>query len=131
MALINTKTHGLLDYAVGAAITALPQFLDCGKPAARVLELAGVGAGIYSMLTNYERGVVKVLPMKAHLTLDALSGGALIAASALLKDEPAHVRATIAGIGAFEIAAALMSETEPFDERDTPSAAERLFEYVT
>ena len=49
--------------------------------------------------------------MKAHLTLDAVSGGTLIAAAALLDDEDPEVRATLAGIGLWEVAAALMTHT--------------------
>jgi hypothetical protein len=63
------------------------------------------------MMTNYELGVVKALPMKAHLTLDALSGGMLIGAAAIMDDEDEDVRATLIGIGLFEIAAALTSRT--------------------
>ena len=62
-------------------------------------------------MTDYELGVVKALPMKAHLTLDALSGGALIASAIAMDDEDDDVRATIAALGAFEIAAALLSRS--------------------
>ena len=54
--------------------------------------------------------------MKAHLTLDALSGGALIGAAAMMDDEDTEVRTTLAAIGAWEIAAALLSRTR----RDAP-----------
>src|SRR4051812_28630245 len=130
MALMSTRTHGLLDYVVGGAMTVLPQVLRCGKPAARLLEVAGAGAAMYSMLTDYEKGVFKVLPMEAHLAMDALSGATLIGASFLLKDESTDVRAVLAGLGAFEIAAAAMTATEPRDA-DAPSPAERIAEYVT
>ena len=72
---------------------------------------AGCGATGYSLFTDYELGLVKALPMKAHLTLDALSGGALIGAALMLGDEDPEVRATLAGIGAWEIAAALLTRT--------------------
>jgi len=127
---MSTKTHGLVDYIVGGGITLLPQLLRCGKPAARVLEGAGIGAAVYSMLTNYERGLVKVLPMEAHLALDAMSGAALIGAAAMLKDERPDVRLTIAAVGAFELAAAAMTSTETRDT-DAPSVADRLAQYVT
>src|SRR5215218_8485710 len=105
---ISTRVHGILDYAVGAAIAALPHMIKCKRSTKRILEAAGVGAGAYSMLTDYERGVFKVLPMETHLALDALSGAGLITAAALMSDETPSNRALLAGIGAFEIAVASM-----------------------
>jgi hypothetical protein len=106
-----TNVHGVVDYVVGAALTILPRALGWRGAPARLLEGAGAGAIAYSMMTNYELGVVKALPMKAHLTLDALSGGMLIGAAAIMDDEDEDVRATLIGIGLFEIAAALTSRT--------------------
>jgi hypothetical protein len=106
-----THVHGVVDYVVGATLAILPRALGWTGAPARLLETAGVGAIGYSMLTNYELGLVRLLPMKAHLALDALSGGMLIGAAAMLDDEDDDVRATLAGIGLFEIAAALTSET--------------------
>jgi hypothetical protein len=51
--------------------------------------------------------------MKSHLALDAVSGGMLLAAAALLDDEEPDQRALLAGIGLFEIGAALMTTTSP------------------
>lgn len=127
---LSTHSHGVLDYFVSAALTALPHALNCGKPAAGLLRAAGVGAGIYSMMTDYERGLIKVLPMKAHLTLDALSGATLIAASLLLDEERPEVRAAMAGIGAFEIAAAAMTSQDAYENGESPSPAERIAAYV-
>ena len=67
-------------------------------------------------MTRYEKGLVKALPMKAHLTMDALSGGMLIGAAVMLDEEP-EVRGTLAAVGAWEIAAALMTETESPQDR--------------
>jgi hypothetical protein len=44
------------------------------------LQLAGGGATAYSLLTDYELGAMKLLPMPIHLALDAASG-ALLASS--------------------------------------------------
>jgi hypothetical protein len=108
---VPTHVHGVVDYVVGTALTILPRALGWRGTPARLLEGAGAGAIAYSLLTNYELGVVKALPMKAHLVLDALSGGMLIGAAAMLADEEDDVRATLLGIGLFEIAAALTTQT--------------------
>ena len=82
MRIFSTKTHGVLDYLTGAALLAAPRALGLeGVPSsARALQLAGGGATAYSMLTDYELGAVKLLPMRVHLALDAASG-ALLASS--------------------------------------------------
>jgi len=121
-----THVHGVVDYVVGATLAILPRALGWSGAPARLLEGAGAGAIAYSLMTNYELGVVRVLPMKAHLALDALSGGMLIGAAAMLDDEDDDVRATLAGIGLFEIAAALTSQTtSPTEMESNATRADR------
>jgi hypothetical protein len=80
--IVSTKTHGILDYLTGAALLAAPKALGLEDvpSSARALQLAGGGATAYSLLTDYELGAAKLLPMPVHLTLDAASG-ALLASS--------------------------------------------------
>ncbi len=77
---------------------------------------AAVGTVGYSLLTRYEMGLVKILPMKAHLALDAASGAALCAAPFFLEDESDEVKAALIGLGLFELTAALTTQTEPQPE---------------
>jgi hypothetical protein len=80
--IVSQKTHGVLDYLTGAALLAAPKALGLEDvpPSSRALKLAGGGALAYSLLTDYELGVAKLLPMPIHLALDAASG-ALLASS--------------------------------------------------
>src|SRR3954453_23188574 len=110
---ISTKTHGLIDYITGAAITLLPAYLKPGPTATTIFETAGAGATAYSMLTDYERGLIKVIPMEANLTMDAMSGAALMAASFLLKDEKPEVRCALGCVGLFELMTAAMTAPRP------------------
>jgi hypothetical protein len=133
MALISTKTHGTLDYMTGAAIAALPGFLKCGSAAKAIFELVGAGAAVYSMFTNYERGIVKALPMEAHLAMDAASGAALMAASVMLTDERPEVRCAMGCVGLFEVAVASLTSPrvgEPEAEPAAQQVAVRLVDYV-
>jgi hypothetical protein len=115
MRVISTRTHGVLDYLTGGMLLSAPSLLGLtAVPAsARVFRLAGGGAAIYSLLTDYELGAVRVLPMPVHLAMDAASG-ALLASSPWLfgfaKEGPRHwVPHVVAG--ATEIVAAATTKT--------------------
>ena len=109
---ISTKTHGVLDYLTAGTLLTLPRALGWSPSVTNLLTGAAAGTLVYSLLTRYEFGVMRVLPMTAHLTLDAMSGALLCAAPALLPEEDAAVSAALVGIGAFELGAALASKTE-------------------
>ena len=113
---ISTKVHGVLDYMTASFLHTLPRVMGWSRPVTTLLDAAGASATAYSLMTDYELGAIKALPMKAHLTLDALSGGTLIGAALIMDDEDDEVRATLAAIGAWEIAAALMTRSR----RDLP-----------
>ena len=84
--MIPTRTHGILDYAVGLFLLASPWLLDfhqSGTATAVVLALGG-SALLYSLFTDYEAGVIKQIPMPIHLLLDAAHGAFLAASPWLL-----------------------------------------------
>lgn len=82
---IPTRIHGMLDYAMGALLLVVPYLLGFanGGAAQWVPMAVGAGAIAYSLLTEYELGVVKLIPMPVHLLLDGASG-LLLAASPIL-----------------------------------------------
>ncbi len=111
---ISTKLHGLLDYATGAKLVAASYLLRLDKePVAKLApRVAGASHIAYSLLTRYELGVVKVLPMRAHLALDA--GGAL-ALAVVPFVSGAHRRGTRywlphVALGAYELAVTALSD---------------------
>ena len=114
MRVIPTQAHAVLDYVTGGALIAAPRLLGLkGSAAGRVLSLAGSSATASSMLTDYELGLVKVIPMRAHLALDAASG-ALVAASPWLfgfaREGTRHWLPHVV-VGATEILAAATTKT--------------------
>ncbi len=110
---ISTRVHGVLDLVTAGALLTVPRSLGWSKPVRDLLATAGAGALAYSLLTRYEFGLVKLLPMKAHLALDAISGISLCAAPLALPDEDDEVKAALVAIGLFEIAASLLTQAEP------------------
>lgn len=114
MKIIPTFIHGILDYVVGAVLIAAPWLFDFarGGPETWIPVILGVGALFYSLLTNYELGAVRKLPMPVHLGLDAMSG-ALLAASPWLFGFSDYVYLPHVAVGLFEILAAAMTSTVP------------------
>src|SRR3954470_12689855 len=76
MNLIPTRVHGFLDYIVGLLLIVAPWLFGFSHhgAASSVPIFLGAAAILYSLLTRYELGLIKVIPMPAHLALDVLSG---------------------------------------------------------
>ena len=80
--MISTRT---LDYAVGSIMIAAPWLFGfaANGPETWIFVALGLAALIYSLLTDYELGFIRALPLRAHLSLDLLNG-LLLAASPFL-----------------------------------------------
>jgi hypothetical protein len=78
---IDATLHGVTDYTVGTTLmTVFPRLANVqGTRAGRQIRIAGALHAGYSTLTDYPLGVVKLLPFKAHLALDAVGALALAA----------------------------------------------------
>ena len=114
---IPTSVHGVLDYVTGGALLAAPELFGLKDVPASALtpRLAGGGATAYSLLTDYELGAVKLLPMPAHLALDALSGILLASSPWLFGYAKSGTRYWLPHVlvGASEVLAAMASKTQP------------------
>lgn len=78
---IPTKVHGALDYIVAIALILAPMifgFEEVGGAAVAIPMILGVGLFLYSLFTNYEWGVFKVLNMRYHLVIDVLASSLLV-----------------------------------------------------
>jgi hypothetical protein len=112
--ILSTRTHGMLDYLMGAVLLVAPYvfgFADNGA-AQWVPMVLGVGAIAYSLLTRYELGVVKLLPMPVHLVMDAASG-LLLAASPWLFGFSALVWVPHVVFGLLELGSSLITRAVP------------------
>jgi hypothetical protein len=76
MHILSRRAHGALDYIVGLLLIIAPKIFgfDDGGIAARIPVTLGIITIVYSLFTNYELGLFKLLPFRAHLTLDVISG---------------------------------------------------------
>ena len=77
---IPTKIHGALDYIVAIALLLAPMifgFQEVGGAAVAIPMVLGAGLLLYSLLTNYEWGVFKVINMRYHLIIDVIAASLL------------------------------------------------------
>jgi hypothetical protein len=68
--------HGILDYILSIILLSSPWLFGFSRNGAETwipLIIGGSAVG-YSLFTNDELGVMKLLPMGTHLTIDFLSG---------------------------------------------------------
>lgn len=114
MRFIPTRAHGILDFVVPAGLMLAPKLLgfDENKKAAALFRGTALGHLAYSMFTDYETGLVRKLPMRGHLALDAGSA-AFLAASPWLLGFAGSVAAPHVVAGLSELGIALTTETEP------------------
>ena len=79
---VPTRLHGVLDYVLGALLIGAPWLLGFARGGAETVLPVLLGAATlgYSVCTDYEPGVARLIPMRVHLALD-LAGGALLALS--------------------------------------------------
>ena len=110
---IPTLIHGILDYVTAPTLIALPRMMGWGTRITALLTSAGAGVLGYSVMTRYELGLLKVLPMKTHLMIDMASGGMLALSPLMLKKRERNVAniATLVGLGLYEITVAMLTQT--------------------
>ena len=111
---VDSTLHGVVDYTAGATLLSVfPKLAGVeGTRSARQIRAAGAIHAGYSTLTDYPLGVVKVIPYKAHLALDALGAVALAATPFVTgqwKKGPRHFVPHLA-LAAFELQSLLMSD---------------------
>jgi len=112
---ISTKVHGAIDYIAGIMLLASPWILhfDRGGAETWVPVVLGAGALIYSLLTNYEAGAVRAIPMHVHLIFDFISG-LFLAASPWIFGFSDYVYLPHLVFGVFEIAMASLTQTKAY-----------------
>jgi len=120
MKVISTSAHGIMDYFMGVLLISMPWLFGFSENGAETWVPVVLGAGVllYSMLTDYETSVARIIPFRIHLTLDML-GGAFLAASPWLFGFNDRVYLPHVIVGVLEILAALMAQTHPVTQRDT------------
>jgi hypothetical protein len=137
MQLIPTRIHGYLDYLMGVVLIASPWIFDFadGDIEQWMPIVLGAAVILYSLLTDYELGAVRVIPMPAHLLLDVI-GGVLLAASPWIFGFDDEIWEPHLILGVLEVVAGLLTsrtttrvreiEIEPDSDRLSTSGPARM-----
>lgn len=117
--MIPLKVHNVLDYVIGVALALSPFVFGFSDvlAARNVFLVLGVGLIGYSLMTNYYYSVAKIIPLGAHMVMDALSGIVLILSPALfgyreLITDGQFALHFVMGIGALGLGALTRTRTE-------------------
>jgi hypothetical protein len=115
MRFISTKAHGTMDYISGLLIIVSPWLFgfNDGSATQWTVVIIGVILMLSSILTNYETGIMKVMPMRVHLIMDIIAGVVLIVAPWLFGFADRIVWPYII-FGLFEVIAGLTSKNTPY-----------------
>lgn len=117
MRVLSTRVHGFLDYTIGLLLIAAPWLLGFNHDGYETSVPVGVGTSIliYNIFTDYEVGLVKRLPMRMHLVLDALIS-AFLAASPWLFGFVGIVYTPHLFTGILLLIAVLITRTTPYTD---------------
>ncbi len=126
MRFISTRAHGVIDYLMGGLLIVAPYLLGFadGTAAQWIPQIVGAALIGASLLTDYELGIVRMIPMPVHLGLD-VAAGLLLAASPWLFGFADRVWLPHVIFGLAEIGAGLMTRTVPETTAGTPSTTGR------
>jgi SPW repeat len=117
MRFISTRAHGYIDYLMGIVLIISPWifgFSNAGPGAVWTPVAIGVLLLGASLMTNYELGAVKLIPMPIHLATDMLAGVVLTISPWVLGfSDRVWIPHFVLGI--LELGVALMTHTHPVD----------------
>ena len=112
--MINTRTHGIIDYVTGALLLVAPYLFGfaTGGIEQWLPQILGAMIIVMSLLTKYELSAAKVIPLKVHLGVDVV-GGILLAASPWLFGFADLIWWPHVLVGLMEIVVPLVTKRDP------------------
>jgi hypothetical protein len=116
MKIIPRFFHGVLDYLSGALLLLAPNlfgFAEVGGAAAWLPRIAGLIIVLQAMMTDYELGLVKVVPIAMHLMADYAIGVVLLVAPFVFGIQDRSIAATglLVLVAVIALAGAAMTES--------------------
>lgn len=125
---VSPKLHGIMDYVVAIGWPIVARALGFADHPTRVIDAGAGMIAAHQLMTDNEVGLVKVVPMKSHLMLDALGGAGLIGCAIALHNVTREERCAVCSLGAYMLLAAAVTRPgrrpDPIDRgnRSSPMA---------
>lgn len=111
--MLSTKIHGYMDYLMGLLLILSPLIFTLPAGAASTVPIVlGAGVIVYSLITDYELGLLKILPMSTHLVIDIIAG-VVLTASPWIFGFAAEVYLPHVILGVLEVGAGIFTEKHP------------------
>lgn len=110
---LSTRAHGTIDYLSAAMLVAGPRAMGWEPRLVSALDVLAGATVAYSLLTDYELGAVRLVPMPAHLALDGLNAATTLALPRLLGLRDRRIAGCLVAVAAFELAVTLATRTAP------------------
>ena len=127
---VSPKMHGILDYIAALGWPIVARALGFSEHATRVIDAGAGTIAAQQMLTKNEVGLVKVVPMKSHLVLDALCGAGLIGCAVALHDVTREERCAVCCLGSHLLLMAAVTRPgrrpDPIDRGNSASPMARF-----
>lgn len=115
---VPTRMHGIMDYLIGIVLFLAPEifgFSEVGGAAVLIPRIVGVLILGQALVTNFELGLFKILPMTAHLGMDYVVGLFLAVSPFLFgfSNDSANVWLPHVVVGLAIFAQAVVTQMEP------------------
>ena len=109
---IPTYVHAMGDYLTSTTAPMAARRLGVTPATRHIVDGVAAVAGVQSLMTDYEGGAVPMVPMRAHLAADMALGVGLLSTAAMMRHAPARDRQLLAGLGAFSLVYALLTQPD-------------------
>jgi SPW repeat-containing protein len=131
--IIPTSVHGVIDYAVGILLIAAPWIFGAADNRGAKWTWIIVGAIMLgsALMTNYELGVMHLIPMHVHLAMDTMLGLFLAASPWIVgySNEGLNGWLPPLVVGLAEVGTSMMSRPWP-ERRELVAREERMFKHA-
>lgn len=76
MRFLSTIAHGIIDYLIGILLLISPWIFEYYTNGIEgiITIIIGIFSLSLSLMTNYEMSILKIIPMKGHLSIDLIFG---------------------------------------------------------
>jgi hypothetical protein len=111
MNIISVRTHGILDYGTVAGFSLIPTIFKLAGTPAYLCYLLAVIHLLMTVLTKFPLGIIRVIPLGVHKTVEAVVGPVLVLSPWILGFSPEKMaRNVFISVGVLIFGVWLLSE---------------------